>query len=95
MITKDYNVDRSIFRPIEKKQPTQNNSGQQTKNTNNLVQKAKQAGKKVLSFLGFQNGGQLKYYKNGNPYQLYMPNMHYLTGIKKLGGTFNYLNYID
>ena len=38
---------------------------QQTKNTNNLVQKAKQAGKKVLSFLGFQNGGQLKYYKNG------------------------------
>lgn len=65
MITKDYNVDRSIFRPIEKQQPTQNNSGQQTKNTNNLVQKAKQAGKKVLSFLGFQNGGQLKYYKNG------------------------------
>ena len=65
MITKGYNVDRSIFRPIEKQQPTQNNSGQQIKNTNNLVQKAKQAGKKVLSFLGFQNGGQLKYYKNG------------------------------
>lgn len=62
---KRYNVDRSIFRPIEKEQQTQNNSGQQTKNTNNLVQKAKQAGKKVLSFLGFQNGGQLKYYKNG------------------------------
>lgn len=66
MITDDYNnVDRSIFRPIEKQQPTQNNSSQQTKGTSNIVQKAKQAGKKVLSFLGFQNGGQLKYYKNG------------------------------
>lgn len=66
MTTDHYNnVDRSIFRPIEKQQTTQNNSVQHTKNTNNLVQKAKQAGKKVLSFLGFQNGGQLKYYKNG------------------------------
>lgn len=66
MITDDYNnIDRSIFRPIEKEQTTQNNSGQQVKGSNNLVQKAKQAGKKVLSFLGFQNGGQLKYYKNG------------------------------
>lgn len=71
----EHDIDRSIFRPVEKEQTTQNNSeqqvksvnnsGQQTKNTNNLVQKAKQAGKKVLSFLGFQNGGQLKYYKNG------------------------------
>ena len=71
----DHNVIKYIFYPIEKQQSTQNNleqqvksvnnSGQQTKNTNNLVQKAKQAGKKVLSFLGFQNGGQLKYYKNG------------------------------
>ena len=67
----DYNVIKSIFRPIEKEQQTQNNSEQQvksvnnsvqqTKSTNNLVQKAKQAGKKVLSFLGFQNGGQLNY----------------------------------
>ena len=74
IIPKNYNVDRSMFRPIEKQQPTQNNSGQQTKQNNssqqtkgtsNIVQKAKQAGKKVLSFFGFQNGGQLKYYKNG------------------------------
>lgn len=70
----EHDIDRSIFRPIKKQQPTQNNSSQQTKqnnsvqqtkSNNNLVQKAKQAGKKVLSFLGFQNGGQLKYYKNG------------------------------
>ncbi len=71
----DHNVIKYIFYPIEKQQSTQNNSGQQvksvnnsgqqTKNTNNLVQKAKQSAKKVLSFLGFQNGGQLKYYKNG------------------------------
>ena len=71
----DHNVIKYIFYPIEKQQPTQNNleqqvksvnnSEQQTKNTNNIVQKAKQSAKKVLSFLGFQNGGQLKYYKNG------------------------------
>ena len=71
----DHNVIKYIFYPIEKQQPTQNNleqqvksvnnSEQQTKNTNNIVQKAKQSARKVLSFLGFQNGGQLKYYKNG------------------------------
>ena len=61
-ITDHYNnVGKSIFRPIEKQQPIQNNSSQQTKGTSNIVQKAKQAGKKVLSFLGFQNGGQLNY----------------------------------
>lgn len=70
----EYNGDKSIFHPIEKQQSTQNNSSQQVKqnnssqqsnSTNNIVQKAKQKAKKVLSFLGFQNGGQLKYYKNG------------------------------
>ena len=49
----DYDVDKSIFHPIEKEK------------SDNIVQKAKQKAKKVLSFLGFQNGGQLKYYKNG------------------------------
>ena len=72
----DYDVDKSIFHPIEKQQTTQNNS------TGNIVQKAKQkakqAGKKVLSFLGFQNGGQLKYYENTS--QLFIPNMPYLIG---------------
>ena len=61
IITKNYNVDRSMFRLIKKQQPVQNNSSQQTKGTSNIVQKAKQAGKKVLSFLGFQNGGTLNY----------------------------------
>ena len=69
MITKDYNVDRSIFRPVEKEQTTQSNSTQQTSNSGNVVQKVKQTVKqtasKIRSFLGFQNGGQLKYYKNG------------------------------
>lgn len=67
--TQKYNVDKSIFRPIEKKQQTQNNSSQQTSNSGNVVQKVKQTVKqtasKIRSFLGFQNGGQLKYYKNG------------------------------
>ena len=91
MVSKDYNnVDKSIFRPIEKQQTTQNNS------TSNIVQKAKQkakqAGKKVLSFFGFQNGGQLKYYRNLS--QLFIPNIPYLTGqytntceVHKQGGT--------
>ena len=57
----DYNVIKSIFRPIEKQQQTQTNSGQQTKGTGNIVQKAKQKAKKVLNFLGFQNGGTLNY----------------------------------
>lgn len=70
MVTDDYNnVDKSIFRPIEKQQPTQNNSTQQTSNSGNVVQKVKQTVKqtasKIRNFLGFQNGGQLKYYKNG------------------------------
>ena len=64
-----YNIDKSIFRPVEKKQSTQNNSSQQTSNSGNVVQKLKQTVKqtasKIRSFLGFQNGGQLKYYKNG------------------------------
>ena len=55
----NYDVDKSIFHPIEKEQTVQNNS------TGNIVQKAKQkakqAGKKVLRFLGFQNGGTLNY----------------------------------
>ena len=67
--TQKYNVDKSIFHPIEKKQQTQNNSTQQTSNSGNVVQKVKQTVKqtasKIRSFLGFQNGGQLKYYKNG------------------------------
>lgn len=64
-----YNIDKSIFHPVEKEQPTQNNSSQQTSNSGNVVQKVKQTVKqtanKIRSFLGFQNGGQLKYYKNG------------------------------
>ena len=67
--TKNYNVDKSIFRPIEKQQTTQNKSTQQTSSSGNVVQKVKQTVKqtasKIRSFLGFQNGGQLKYYKNG------------------------------
>ena len=55
LVTEWSDVDKSIFRPIEKEQTTQNNS------TSNIVQKAKQAGKKVLSFFGFQNGGTLNY----------------------------------
>ena len=70
MITDDYNnVDKSIFRPVEKEQPTQSNLTQQTSNSGNVVQKVKQTVKqtasKIRSFLGFQNGGQLKYYNNG------------------------------
>ena len=76
LVTEWSDVNKSIFRPIEKEQTTQNNS------TSNIVQKAKQkakqAGKKVLSFLGFQNGGQLKYYRNLS--QLFIPNIPYLTG---------------
>ena len=64
-----YDVDKSIFRPVEKEQTIQNNSTQQTSNSGNVVQKVKQTVKqtasKIRSFLGFQNGGQLKYYKNG------------------------------
>ena len=67
--TQKYDVDRSIFRPVEKEQTTQSNSTQQTSNSGNVVQKVKQTVKqtasKIRSFLGFQNGGQLKYYKNG------------------------------
>ena len=76
LVTDWSDVDKSVFRPIEKEQSTQNNS------TSNIVQKAKQkakqAGKKVLSFFGFQNGGQLKYYRNLS--QLFIPNIPYLTG---------------
>lgn len=71
----EHDIDRSLFRPVEKEQPIQNNSTQQPAQNNviqkakniasNAAEKGKQAAKKVLSIFGFQNGGQLKYYKNG------------------------------
>ena len=65
--SQNYNVDKSIFYPIEENQQTNNNLEQQVNNTDNSKQQTKKSDRimkqvvKILNFLGFQNGGTLNY----------------------------------